>query len=70
MDIYGACDVLENIKVTQKIRFNDIERYSVFVGDFSDYQQLQIVILNLCQFRHHEVCIAFNYKVVNIFYVK
>ena len=38
MDIYGACDVLENIKVTQKIRFKDIERYSVFVGDFSDYQ--------------------------------
>ena len=35
---YGACDVLENIKVTQKIRFKDIERYSVFVGDFSDYQ--------------------------------
>ena len=38
MDIYGACDVLENIKVTQKIRFKDIERYSVFVGDFSDYR--------------------------------
>ena len=31
MDIYGAYDVLENIKVTQKIRFNDIERYSVLL---------------------------------------